>query len=123
NTMPSVVAWASRALAVGDAEQAASRSKAADPMGEASAGSDTQTQLIWLRTSVKRQRSPVSQVVLCPSRACLSSSGRQWRAGTLRAALGNFRHSGTVHSDRRSAMRLANDAAPLWPAIAIGGCQ
>ena len=29
NTMPSVVAWASRALAVGNAEQAASRSKAA----------------------------------------------------------------------------------------------
>ena len=32
NTMPSVVAWASRALAVDNAEQAASRSKAADPL-------------------------------------------------------------------------------------------
>lgn len=31
--MPSVAAWASRALAVGIAEQAASLSKAADPIG------------------------------------------------------------------------------------------
>jgi hypothetical protein len=37
--MPSVVAWASRALAVGDAEQAASWSKAADPMETGQAGS------------------------------------------------------------------------------------
>ena len=38
NTMPSVVAWASRALAVGNAEQAASRSKAADPLRNIEAG-------------------------------------------------------------------------------------
>src|SRR5690606_30705732 len=41
NTTPGVVAWASRALAVGDAEQAASRSKAADPGNCARVGSGT----------------------------------------------------------------------------------
>ncbi|WP_156457563.1 hypothetical protein [Altererythrobacter sp. Root672] len=51
--MPSEVAWASRALAVGDAEQAASRSKAAD-LFEKQERDQTPclSQLIWLRAGV-----------------------------------------------------------------------